>query len=466
MQVNIFTGAFSDGQGDYRTALPVNFFAVAKETGLSKGYLLPADGIVQWGTSLGVDRGGINWKGLCYKVQGNQLVTISEAGVVTSLGLIAGSGPVTMDYSFDYLIIQSTPYLYYYSPSMGVVQITDTDLGDSNSARWFAGYTVSTDGNFVVVTELNAPTTVNPLKYGSSEADPDNVVGLERIRNELYTLNRNTIELFQLVGGAGFPFQRIESAQLMRGTLGSRTYCIFDEKLAFMGGARNEAIGVYLAVPGEAKISTREIDIILSQYSETTLSQCIVEARIFNDQKLLYVHLPDRTLVYDLTASTASGQHIWTVLSSAVFGYEKYRGVNFVYCYGKWICGDPTSNVFGYLSRETSSHYGQTIGWTFSTQFLYNDAAGAIIHRLELISVTGATAFGIDPTIWTSYSLDGQKWSQERPIRAGKSGDTEKRLVWLQQASMRRQRVQRFRGTSDYHGSFARLDMTIEPLAV
>lgn len=466
MQVNIFTGAFTDGQGDYRTALPINFFAVAKETGLSKGYLLPADGIVQWGVSLGLDRGGINWKGVCYRVQGDKLVSISSTGVVTSIGTILGAGPVTMDYSFDSLIIQSRPYLYYWNVSTGLVRITDSDLGGSNSARWFAGYTVSTDGESIVVTELNSPTTVNPLKYGSSEADPDPVVGLERIRNELYAINKNTIELFQLVGGLGFPFQRVESAQLMRGSLGSRTYCVFDEKLAFMGGARNEAIGVYIAVPGEAKISTREVDLILAQYSESVLANCIVEARIFNDQKLLYIHLPDRTLVYDLKASNDAGQHIWTVLSSGVAGYSQYRGTNFVYCYGKWICGDPTSNVFGYLSREVSSHYGQTIGWTFSTQFLYNDAQGAIIHRLELVSVTGGTVFGIDPTIWTAYSLDGQKWGQERPIKGGKSGETEKRLVWLQQGSMRRQRIQKFRGTSDYHGSFARLDMTIEPLYV
>lgn len=466
MQVNIFTGAFADGQGDYRTALPVNFFAIAKETGLSKGYLLPADGIAQWGASQGLDRGGIAWDGKCYRVQGTKLVRIDSDGTVTVLGAVNGSGPVTMDYSFDRLIIQSTPYLYYYSPDIGLSQVTDSDLGYSFCARWFAGYTVSTDGASVVVTELNDPFSVNPLKYGSSESDPDKIAGLERLRNELYVLNRNTIEIFQNLGGAGFPFQRVEGAQLMRGTLGSRTYCIFDEKLAFMGGARNEAIGVYIAVPSEAKISTREVDIILAEYSEDQLSQCIVESRIFNDQKLLYIHLPDRTLVYDLKASNDAGQHIWTCLSSAVNGYSQYRGTNFVYCYGKWICGDPTSNFFGYLDRSTSSHYGQTIGWQFSTQFLYNEAQGAIIHRLELISVTGAAVSGIDPTIWTSYSLDGLKWSAERPICGGKPGETERRLVWLQQASMRRQRIQKFRGTSAMHSAFARLDMTVEPLYV
>jgi hypothetical protein len=57
-----------------------------------------------------------------------------------------------------------------------------------------------------VVTELSNPLAVNPLKYGSSEVDPDPVVALIKLRNEVYALNRNTIEVFDNVGGELFPF--------------------------------------------------------------------------------------------------------------------------------------------------------------------------------------------------------------------------------------------------------------------
>lgn len=465
-QVNIISGVYTDSGADYRAAYPVNFYVVPEETGLSKAYLRPADGIAAWGVGKGVDRGAIGWNGACYRVQGSTLVSIDSAGVVSSLGGVGGSGPVTMDYSFDNLIIQSGISLFYYNKTAGLRQVTDDDLIKCISARWFAGYTVFTDGEYVAVTELNDPMAVNPLKYGSSEADPDKITGLERIRNELYVLNRNTIEVFQNIGGNGFPFQRVDGAQLMRGNLGSRTYCIFDEKLAFVGGARNEAVGVYVAVPGEAKISTREIDKILAGYSESVLSACTVEARIFDDQKLLYIHLPDKTLLYDLMASQRAGQHIWTILSSGLADFAQYRGINFVYAYGKWICGDPASSSFGYLDSSVSTHYGAVIGWWLNTQILWNNSAGAIVHRLELIGSTGRTAFGTDPTIWTSYSIDGIQYSQERPIKAGKWGETSKRLVWMQQGYMRQIRTQRFRGNSDSHISFSRLDAEIEGLNV
>ena len=74
-----------------------------------------------------------------------------------------------------------------------------------------------TDGEFLIVTELNDPFSVSPLKYGSSEADPDPVKAILKLRNEPYALNRYTIEVFDNVGGEGFPFQRIEGAQTQTG---------------------------------------------------------------------------------------------------------------------------------------------------------------------------------------------------------------------------------------------------------
>jgi hypothetical protein len=67
-----------------------------------------------------------------------------------------------------------------------VRQVTDPDLGVVLDVVWVDGYFMTTDGEFLVVTELTDPTQVNPLKYGSSEVDPDPVVALLKLRNEVY----------------------------------------------------------------------------------------------------------------------------------------------------------------------------------------------------------------------------------------------------------------------------------------
>ena len=103
--------------------------------------------------------------------------------------------------------------------------------------------------------------------------------------------------------------------------------------------------------------------------------------------------------------------------------------------------------------------------WEFGTIIAYNEGNGAIFHELELVALTGRVALGLDPQISTSYSVDGSTWGQDHFIRAGTIGNRAKRLVWLRQGNMRNWRMQRFRGDSQAHLSFARLEAQIEPLA-
>jgi hypothetical protein len=213
------------------------------------------------------------------------------------------------------------------------------------------------------------------------------------------------------------------------------------------------------------KLSTDEIDQVLLQYTETQLSQVKLEARNDKNHQLLYVHLPDRTVVFDLAASEALKQPIWTTMVSTTVGFAQYRARNFVWAYNRWNVGDPASSVIGYCVDTRSDHWGQIVRWEFGTIIVYNEGNGALFHELELVALTGRVALGLNPFISTSYSVDGSTWGQDHFIRAGTIGNRAKRLVWLRQGNMRNWRMQRFRGDSQAHLSFARLEAQIEPLA-
>jgi len=465
MQIPILNGIYTDNGPDFRTSYPVNMVPVPKNSGISSGFLRPGDGIVANASGPGIDRGGINWNGVCYRVMGTKLVTVSSNGVVTVLGDVGGpvNTLVTMDYSFDRLAISSGGRLYYWN---GVLtQVTDPDLGVVLDFCWVDGYFMTTDGTNLVVTELSNPLQVNPLKYGSSEVDPDPVVALIKLRNEVYALNRNTIEVFDNVGGDFFPFQRIDGAQIQKGVIGTFGCCVFMEMVAFLGSGRNEAPGIYMGANATAtKVSTQEIDEILLQYTEVQLATVKLEARNDKAHQHLYIHLPDRTLVYDAAASEALGELVWFTLTTTIVGFAQYRARNLVWAYDKWLVGDPQSSNIGYLVDTIGTHWGQKVRWEFGTLIAYNEGNGALFHELELVSLTGRVALGVDPMITTSYSLDGLSWSQDRPLRAGTIGNTKKRLAWFQQGSMRNWRIQRFRGDSDAHLAFARLEAQIEGL--
>jgi hypothetical protein len=465
MQIPILSGSFTDEAADFRTSYPRNLVPVPKRQGISNGFLRPADGLVTFGTGPGADRGGIVWNGVAYRVMGTNLVRISDTGAVTVLGTVNGSGQVSFDYSFDRLIIAAGGALYYWSGALS--QVGDPDLGVVVDAIWVDGYTMTTDGEFIIVTELNNPSAVNPLKYGSSEADPDPVKALLKLRNEPYALNRFTCEQFNNVGGNLFPFQRNDGAQLQRGTIGTHTCAIFMDALAFLGSGRNEPPAVWLGANGStAPLSTAEIDTVLMTYTEAELAASVMETRVFKKHELLYIHLPDQCLVYDGGASEAVQEPVWYTLSSSVEGNSIYRARNILWCYGKWLCGDPTSATLGEIVDTVSTHYDEAIGWEFSTAIIYNESRGCILHQLELVALPGRVALGADPVVWTSYSVDGETWSAEESCPAGIQGDRAKRLTWLAQGWMENWRVQRFRGTSDARLSFARLEAQIEALNV
>lgn len=460
--VPIVSGIKADG-ADFRSAYPVNLVPVPKATGISEGYLRPAEGIIGIVDAGAANRGGYRWRDVHYRVMGNNLVSVSSAGVLTVIGTIAGLDWVTFDESFTYLAINGGGNLYLYDGTT-LAQVTDPDLGTCLDFVWINGYFVSTDGAFLISSDINDPFSFNILRYASSEISPDPVIALQKLRNEIYAINRYTIEIFGALQnpGEGFPFARIEGAQIMKGAVGSRACCEFMQALAFVGSGDDEPASVWLGQSAQAvRISTRDIDDILAGYSDTVLATVVLEGRIDRAHEFLYVHLPDQTLVYDGSGSASAGMPIWFVLKSD----GGYRARGMVWCYGQWNVGDPFGTMIGKLTDDIGSHYGENVTWEFTTPIAYNDGFGVQVHELELVALTGSVALGDDPLISTCYSLDGETWSQLRYIRAGRQGERAKRLVWDRQGTFRNYRIQRFSGDSRAHLAFARLEARFEALA-
>jgi len=462
MQVPILSGVYTDSDAHFRANYPVNMVPVPMMSGISNSYLRPGDGIVQTTTGQGTDRGGINWEGVHYRVSGTKLISIDANDVVTVLGDVGGTDQVSLDYSFDRLAIASNGNLFYWDGST-LTQVTDPDLGTVVDMIWIDGYFMTTDGDFLVVTELSDPLSVNPLKYGSSEVDPDPILAIKEIRNEVYAINRYSIEVFDNIGGELFPFQRIDGAQIPKGAIGTHACCVFMDSIAFIGSGRNEQPSIYMGAGGQtAKISTQEIDRLLLDYTEAELSTALLESRNLQSQKLLYVHLPDRTLVYDAGASQSLQAPVWFTLTTATAGFSQYRARNLVWAYDRWNVADPQSTAIGTFDETISSHWGVDVRWEFGTIIMYNNTTGAVFHNLELVGLTGHVT--AETQISTSHSNDGVTYTADVSIDAGAPGEYAKRLCWRRQGKMRNWRIQRFTGTSAAHISFAGLDARIEPL--
>ena len=469
-EIPIINGTYTDNLGNMRTSYPHNLRPIPLGQGISKQYLRPVEGIVQNAViaTEGFVRGGINWDGVLYRVVGSDLISIAMDGTITTLGSVGNDQrPVSFDYSFDRLSITSNGGLFYYSSTLGLIQVTDPDLGSVKDHIWVDGYFMAIDDENIVVTNLGSPTVIDPLKYGSSEADPDPTIAILKVRNEPHVLNRYTIEVFQNVGGSVFPFSVVEGATVRRGAVGTYMCTVFQEALAFVGSGRNESVSVWMSSGGQTvKIATREIDIILHAIDESTLANLVMENRTHEGLELLYIHLPTITLVYDAAATQETGQHVWYTLGSGIVKNTEYEGRYHVWCYNRWNVGSPNTKKMGYLVDTDGDQFGVTVGWQFDTDIVYNEGRGAIIHELELVALPGRIAVGTTGVVQTQWSYDGQTWSMVKAVSAGTSGERSKRLLWLQQGHMKDRRIQRFIGTSDVRLTFLRLNATLEPLGV
>lgn len=466
MQIPILSGIYADETANFLNAYPVNMVPVPSPTGLSNGYLRTADGATRLGPGEGTPRGGINWNGGLYRVSGTKLILVAADGTYSVLGDVGAGGRVTMGYSFDRLGIASRGSLFYWDGA-ALTQVVDPDLGTCLDFVWVDGYFMSTDGEYLIVTDLTNPLSVNPLKYGSSEIDPDPIVAVLKLRNEIAAVNRYTIEFFNNVGGDLFPFQRITGAQVQKGALGTHCACVYADSIAFLGGGRSDAPGIYLGVNGQAmKISTYAIDALLAQYPEADLVNTVLETHQFQAHPHLWVRLPDRTLVYDADTSQLAGMPAWFQLTTARMGFDTYRVVDPVWCYDQWNVCDVDNGDMGVMTPDSARVFGELVRWEFAAAMAYNEGRGALWNQLELVCLTGRVEPGDDPVISTAYSLDGENWSQARPIRAGVTGDRMRRLVWFQQGFMRNWRVQRFCGDSKARISAARFEVQLEALSV
>lgn len=460
--IPLLSGITMSEVADFNQVYPINLEPVQIENGISNGYVRSAGGAVTMGTGPGIDRGGINWNGTLYRVMGTKLVSVAMDGTVTTLGDVGAGGMVAMDYGFDRLAIQSGTSLYYWNGTQ-LTQVTDTDLGPCLDVVWMDGYYISTDGTNIIVTDLSDPMSVDPLKYGSAEADPDMVTGLLRLRSELYVLGQNTIQIYTDQGGTVFPFAVNPGATIPIGCVGPRAKCLFSQTFAFCGSGRNHAPAIWLADGGSAlKLSTRAVDDMLAEVAD--LSTIQLEARVSRDEQRLYVHLPDRTLVYLQKASTQADKPVWFVCSSGRGMDKAYRPRNAVLAYGQWWVGDTDTGAVGVLDDATPSHFGEAVGWQFITQLLYNQTNSAIVHSLELVGLPGRHQSVPEPGALLSYSLDGQTWSMERANSLGKPGNRRKRVVFNIHKRFRNYITFRFRGDSDALASWAALEAEIEPL--
>ncbi len=462
MQIPLLSGTTANEAAEFVQSVPLNLEPILVDNKISKTQLRHTAGTEPFANADGVMRAATVWNGTYYAVKGERLYSFTAGGQPTDIGFVGGSGTASLDYSFDRLIIRSGTTLWYWDGAT-LRQVTSPNLGVVVDAIWFAGYTVATDGTYIVVTEINDPYTVKPLKYASAEGDPDPITGLIRLRGEVYALGTSTIQVFQNVGGANFPLQVVDGATIPTGCVSATAKVLYGETFAFVGSARNDALGVHVAGSGtSSKISTRIVDDALAAVPDPT--QIVLEKRVSRDELRLFVHLPTESWVFLAKATEAAGEKIWYRCQSGT--NKPYRIRHATYAYNRLLVGDIYSGDVGSLRDIAVEHFNEPTQWQFDVGFIYNGGKGAIIDRVELVGLPGRGSDASGATVFMSYTRDGETFTPERAVSSGLTGERTKRVQWRPHARCRNYMGIRFRGVHAMSTGWAACEVTARTLGV
>lgn len=403
---------------DYRDALPVNMYAVKKKILGAEGYMIEYPGLTKLADGSGVDRGA-NYNERFneqYRVSGNKLIKVDTIGTVTELGDIPGTSQARLidNYSFNTQAIIADGGFFLYDPSGGFREVTDPNLGNPIDGTWADGYYMMIDPEYVFHTDLTDESSIDPLKFSTAAFIPDPNKGIWKTQdNFIVVAGRYSVEYFDNRANANFAWTRVESRAQKIGIVATHAKCESGGKYYITGGRRDEAVGVHILSLGNAeKISTREIDKILKQYTEPDLSDMRMEARTEDDTAFIKINLPNETLVFNESIAKAFGKNeAWTILKTGT-GDDNYRAINGVMDArsAKWVYGDKTNEYIGVLDDSVCTQYDEIAEWNLFTPLM--KLAPFSIDELELETIPGHTS-DINAKVAFSITRNGLTYGTE-----------------------------------------------------
>ena len=407
---------------------------IAQAPALNQETLFGTPGLVQVASASDIDtcRGAHEMNGVPYFVIGGHLYSMASDYTLTQIDVIAGTGRVSMaDNGTQLLVLVPGGNGYIYNHSTDTfAQITDADFtanGNPQQVVFIDGYfCLTTDSKKFIVSALNDGLSYNALDFGTAESDPDEIVAPIVFKNQLFIGGSQTIEAFQNIGGADFPFQRT-GLFLSKGISSPFSIESIQDTFVFVGAGANESPAIWaLSGNSVAKISTTAIDKELSALTENQVSDIYSWAYAEKGAYFVGFALPGTTLVYDTISQR------WHERKSYVDGsLGAYRVNALVRAYNQLWAGDLVDGRIGRLSQEVYTEYGTEIRRSIVTQPFQNNMESFVLPELELTVESGVgNSDAMDPKVGLERSTDGKLWSDARYRSIGKTGEYNRRVIW------------------------------------
>lgn len=289
-------------------------------------------------------RGQRNVEGRWFVVAGPTLYEIVAGAGVVRGALASSTGDVAMSHNNNQLTIVDGPNGYVYSlAANALAPIVSAGWRGSNSIGFIDGYTilVAPDTDQFYITKIDDSSVLDALDFSSADAQPDNVVLCLVLHRELVLMGIYTTEIWVNSGGAMFPFQRYNSAQIDVGCVGRGAAIVAGDSIFWIGQTRTGA-GIVYQMVGHApqRKSTRAMEQLLAK--STDLSQASMWTYQVDGHEFIGINAPglSTTLVYDVAMQQ------WHERADWADGWAPLRATSVCYVNGDQYAGDAAGNLY------------------------------------------------------------------------------------------------------------------------
>ena len=415
-------------------------------------------------TFISACRGSHEMSGVAYFVNGENLFRLNSDQSSDNLGSIGGRGPVSIaDNGTQLMIVVPKGSAYIFTSNPDTLTVVTSSLranGNPTQVVFIDGFFVcTTDENKFICSALRDGLTWSALDFGSAESSPDGVVVPIVYRNQLFVGGTRTMESFQNIGGAGFPFQR-SGLFIDKGVTAPFSAQQAVDSFFFVGSGANEEPGIFQFSDNSAsKVSTQAIDNVLQAMTDSELND--ITSWFYGQAGHYFVgfSLPTTTIVYDVTTNRWSDRK--STLQAANGNYQDIasRARDYVSAYGRIYVGDSQDGRIGVVDLDTFTEYNALIRRSVTIQPFQNNMQSFTVPSIEATveSGVGNTA-APNPQIMMELSSDGGKtWSSPRSRDIGAIGRYKNRSIWRRNGRFARFVVMRFSVTDPIKPVFIQL---------
>ncbi len=380
-------------------------------------------GLKTFSTGSGQVRGMEVMQGILYAVVGSTLYRVSEAGVLTSLGTVSGSGIVSMSNNGTQLTIVNGSQGYVYNGTF--TRITDSDFSPADTCDFIDQYTVynknGTGGFFI--SALDDSSDINSLDFAYAMGSPDDTLAVLVDHREVWLFGESSIEVWYNSGNSSFPFERLAGAFIERGCGAKFSPAKLDNSVYWMG----DDFAFYRAdgyTP--MRISTPAIEHAIQSYS--VKHDAIAYSYSEEGHSFYQVTFPtaNKTWVYDTSTQR------WHERGNYTAG--RHRSNCYAYAYDKHLVGDFENGTIWEMDLDTYTDGDDPIQRIAISPPIHSNNVDLFMSKLWVDVESGSgltTGQGSDPQAMLNHSDDGGRtWSNERWTTLGKIGKYTTQAIW------------------------------------